>query len=100
MASYETKTVKGVTYIREVFKDYSSGWGDESEGGRTVRYGSWRKEQTGNSKLTADAVRDIRKKHNNWKGTHSIAMLAREYNVSASTVSNIVNDKTWKHVRP
>jgi hypothetical protein len=48
----------------------------------------------GNSKLTEDDVRLIRK----LKPTHSCSVLAEQFDISPSAIKAIVNFKTWRHV--
>lgn len=45
-----------------------------------------------NAKLTANEVCEIR------KSTESASILAEKFNVSRSTIVNILNNKTWKHL--
>lgn len=59
-------------------------------------------EKNVNSKLTKNDVEQIRKIY--WKnfGTKnhvSMNSLAKKYNVNRTTISNILNNKTWKHVK-
>lgn len=53
-------------------------------------------EQIHNAKLTADAVRDIRRRMESGSATRS--NLAVEFGVTASTISYIVTRKTWRHL--
>jgi hypothetical protein len=43
--------------------------------------------------LTEDAVRDIR------SGQHTQAFYAEKYGVAEGTIQDVVEFKTWKHVR-
>lgn len=52
-------------------------------------------EDVGNSKLTAAAVREIRQRSKH----ETQAKLARIYGVAPATISEVVNHKTWKHVK-
>jgi DNA-directed RNA polymerase subunit K/omega len=55
-------------------------------------------ESNGSSKLTEQAVREIRKRHiagDRRNGTHA---LAREFNVKLGTICFVVQRKTWKGV--
>ena len=48
-----------------------------------------------NAKLTADQVRDIRRRHQEGSAHRK---LAREFKMSRPTISSIVNGLTWRHV--
>lgn len=52
-------------------------------------------ERHGNSKLTSNIVRDIRKE---LAGGASGSFLAWKYNVTAVTISDIKLGKTWSHI--
>lgn len=51
-------------------------------------------EKNGRAKLTVDQVDEIRNKHANKQG--SLRTLAIEYGMSKTTISEIVNEKTWR----
>jgi hypothetical protein len=53
-------------------------------------------EQVGLSKLTEKQVKEIRQKY--IKGIRGCYNLAKEYGVFPTTISNIVNYITWKHI--
>ncbi len=53
-------------------------------------------ENVGSSKLTNEQVKKIRKLYKITK--YSQKRIAQIFNIDPSNVSNIVNDKTWKHV--
>lgn len=53
-------------------------------------------ENTGNSKLTDDLVRDIKLSH--MKGKNS-PELAKIFNVSKANICHILKEETWKHVK-
>jgi len=56
-----------------------------------------RGESNGNAKLTEEKVADIRRRHAQGEfGGESTRVLAKEYGVSQSVISAIVNYKTWK----
>jgi len=55
-----------------------------------------RGENHGHSKITEAQVLEIRDKYS--KGTHTQEELATEYNISHSTISLIINRKTWTHI--
>lgn len=50
-------------------------------------------------KITHDDVRRIRKEFNVLSGCHIITQLAKKYGVCYATIHNIVNGKTWRHVK-
>jgi hypothetical protein len=52
-------------------------------------------ERGSSAKLTADQVREIRKRYANGTRVH---VLAKEYGVKQPTVSNIIARTTWKHL--
>lgn len=56
----------------------------------------FRGEANGRAKLTAPRVRRIRELYR--RGTHSLASLARRYDVSKKLVLNIIHRRTWTHV--
>jgi DNA-binding XRE family transcriptional regulator len=49
------------------------------------------------SKLTGEQVIEIRERYATERGL-SQPMLAREYDVSKNTISNILNGTTWRHL--
>lgn len=53
-------------------------------------------EKTNNNKLKNKQVREIKELFKNQYKT--ISQIADIYNVSRSTISNIINKKTWKHL--
>ena len=55
-----------------------------------------RGEQHGESKLTADQVRQIR--HRYAQGDYTQQEIANDYSVSDVLISRIVNHKNWKHI--
>jgi hypothetical protein len=65
---------------------------DKSAKGR-VRVGIG--EKHGKAKMTEDGVREARK---SWANGESIKSIARRYDVSACSISHIVNRKLWRHV--
>ncbi len=54
-------------------------------------------EKNGNSKITADVVRQIREKYRPDQ-YGSLTRLAKEYNIDPTQVLNIVRRKQWAHV--
>ena len=58
--------------------------------------GNQKGENNGASKLTDDIVKNIRKLYNT--GGYTTTKLAEMYNVHRSTISYIVNNKTFKHL--
>jgi len=52
-------------------------------------------ERIGNARLTANAVKKIRKEHSRGVSQES---LAKKYGVSSGTIFYAVHRKTWKHV--
>jgi hypothetical protein len=58
--------------------------------------GNQKGEYNGASKLTDDIVKNIRKLYNT--GCYTTTKLAEMYNVHRSTISYIVNNKTFKHL--
>ena len=58
--------------------------------------GNQKGENNGASKLTDNRVREIRKLHISKKYTTS--KLGEMYNVHRSTISYIINNKTYKHL--
>ena len=54
-------------------------------------------EKNGSAKFTDEEVKAIRSEFTGKFG--SIAKIARRYGVAGWTISNIVNGKTWKHVK-
>jgi len=52
-------------------------------------------EKSGNAKLTANKIQEIRKLR---KEGMSLAQLSSQFQVSKTTISGIANHKTWKHV--
>ena len=71
--------------ISEKLKEFFANGGEAVKG-----------EQNGQSKLTAEQVREIRDKYA--KGGVSIRGLAREYPVSYSAIRNILHCKAWRHI--
>ena len=55
-----------------------------------------RGETAGNSKLTENIVREIRRNYN--PRTMGARYFAQKYGVNASTIRIIVRNKTWKHI--
>lgn len=53
--------------------------------------------QKPNTKLTAESVRNIRKRHAEG-GRGTLALLSREFGVNKSTLQDILRGKTWRHV--
>lgn len=53
-------------------------------------------EQIGLSKLTENQVKEIRQKY--IKGIRGCYNMAKEYSVVPTTISDIVNYRTWKHI--
>lgn len=51
-----------------------------------------------NSKLTEDAVREIRRRYKPGKYGDS-SRAAREYGVSKTTMAQMLRGETWRHVR-
>jgi DNA-binding XRE family transcriptional regulator len=66
-------------------------------GGPAKRYGVRFGEAHGQSKLTEEAVRYIRKHYRFHKVT--AAQLAKKFGVSRRTVGQVIAGKTWKHVK-
>lgn len=52
----------------------------------------------GNSKLTEEQVLVIRAKHAPWSRTRGHTALAKEYGVSSSLISQIINRDIWTHI--
>jgi hypothetical protein len=50
----------------------------------------------GRAKITDEQAREIRKRH---AGGETRASLAREYHIGWSTIDQIVNGKTWRHLK-
>lgn len=57
-----------------------------------------RGEQHGQSKMTAEKVREMREAYEN--GARNVTELARRYGIHNSTAWDIVHMKSWKHVQP
>ncbi len=55
-----------------------------------------RGEASGRAVVTEEIVKDMRSRHA--AGSTTIASIAREYGVGESTVRNIIQRNTWKHV--
>lgn len=55
-----------------------------------------RGEAAGRAKLTADQVREIRRKYA--AGGYSLRGLSREYGVAAYSIREIVNGRYWRHI--
>lgn len=56
-------------------------------------------EANGNSKLTEDDVREIRRRYCRWSQSRSnLRELMHEFGVAKAAVQNILSRKTWKHV--
>jgi hypothetical protein len=53
-------------------------------------------EKNGQAKLTAERVREIRKRHA--AGGISMRALGRQYGMSASAIEKVIHRETWKHV--
>ena len=51
------------------------------------------------AKLTVEKVREIRKKYIPHSKTCGIKALAKEYDVSKSTIEHIIYNAVWKHVQ-
>lgn len=56
-------------------------------------------ERNGNTKLTEDQVREVRRLYRYKSRTHGIYALAERFGVSDSTIHFIVQGKRWKHVQ-
>lgn len=54
-----------------------------------------RGERNGNARITADEVREMRRRNSD--GERQVS-LAKDYGITQATVSNIVLRKTWKHI--
>ncbi len=54
-----------------------------------------RDERNGNARITADEVREMRRRNSDGERQ---AALAKDYPITQVTVSNIVLRKTWKHI--
>ena len=67
---------------------------DRERRGRT-RSGRPRGEHHGNSKLTDDAVRDIRRAR---ESGEPLKVIAARFRIDLSTVSDIARRRTWRHV--
>jgi hypothetical protein len=57
-----------------------------------------RGEDQGSSKLTEDAVREIRRRYQRYSHTDGGGALAKEYGVGVVQIHRIVTGKAWKHV--
>jgi hypothetical protein len=58
-----------------------------------------RGEKNSRAKLTEEQVREIRRRYERgWRTAQSGGVLAREFGVSPSTISQIVRGKHWKHI--
>lgn len=62
-----------------------------------VEDGNFRGEQNGATKLTEDAVKEIRRRYD--EGSISQGQLALEFGVSQPNVSMIVHRQVWEHVQ-
>jgi hypothetical protein len=50
-------------------------------------------------KLTEAQVLEIRSKSGlGYKNKYTVTMLSKEYGISVSSTSNIINRKSWKHI--
>jgi hypothetical protein len=53
----------------------------------------------GNSKLTADQVRAIKKQKANWTGGHiTLTAIGKQYGVHREQIARIFRGETWKHI--
>ena len=57
-----------------------------------------RGERHGESKLTAEAVLEIRRRHKLGDPINGNAALGREFGVCLSNINSVVNRKSWKHI--
>lgn len=77
-------------------------WGTPSENTLdSMRHGTFvpmRGDKNGNSSLALDDVLEIKRRYTGRRGEQS--RLAREFNVSVTTVHNIVHARTWFEVSP
>lgn len=75
--------------------EWSSGADNEKHAHRTgLKTG--RGSQNANAKLTAQQVIEIRQQHA--KDQQSIGEIMKRYGIARSTVTNIINRKTWSHL--
>lgn len=58
----------------------------------------WRGERVWNSKLTAEKVRQIRLLWTSTSPNYTIYQLAKMFDVTESTISKVINRKSWQHV--
>lgn len=83
----------------KVSKNNSRYWNGKKRPQETIQKmsdsakGKFSGENNGNSKLTWEKIKEIRKLHN--PKNFSTRKLARIYNVSQHTIVNIINNKTW-----
>jgi hypothetical protein len=63
---------------------------------RTAKGRSARGERSGSSRLTADAVREIRNRYA--AGGITVVRLGAEFGVHFATVARVINRITWRHV--
>lgn len=55
-------------------------------------------ERQGASRLTADQVREIRRRYCHGSRTNGCHALAREFGVWPTTIHDVVNERNWKHL--
>ena len=58
----------------------------------------WRGERVCSSKLTADKVRQIRLLRASTSPNYTLYQLAKMFDVTTSTISKVINRKSWQHV--
>jgi len=63
---------------------------------RGVRVGAPLGEKHGRSKLTAEGVRDIRRRYSQGE---TKTVIAKRYDVSLSTISGVLSGRVWSHVQ-
>ena len=54
--------------------------------------------RSNNSRLTDDAVREIRRRHRRYDKANGTRALAKEFGVTELTIYHILSRKTWRHI--
>ncbi len=64
-----------------------------------VKLGTWKLEVYGRAKLTDNQVREIRDRYIRFSKNANSVILAKEFGVSYTEICDIINNKTWKHIK-